>query len=137
MVSYDTKTVKEAMRQESEGGRVVSDDIRNQLIFLAGSRKTRSSIFTRARPTEWAPLEVRRPGSGETFTPDGAWTFIVELLRASAEIETIVLEKPPGRTGYVLICDGWQAEKIYIKLELGSGCVYGRSFHLSNRRGPL
>jgi hypothetical protein len=113
---------------------VVSNDIRNQLILLAGSKKTRSALFTAARPTVWGPLEVRRPDTGEAFTPDGAWTFIVELLKAGTEVETMVLDKPPGKTGYVIKCDGWDGEKIYIKLQLGSGCVYGRSFHVSRTK---
>jgi hypothetical protein len=105
---------------------VVSNDIRNQLILLAGSSKTRSSLVTRARPTGWGP-----PDTGEAFTPVGAWLFVIELLKAGTEVETMILDKPPGKTGYVMKCPGWAGEIIYIKLQLGSGLVYGRSFHVS------
>ena len=46
----------------------------------------------------------------------------------------MVLDKPPGRTGYVIKTAGWGEEQIYIKLELGSGKVIGRSFHLSKHK---
>lgn len=111
----------------------VSDDIRYQLVLLAGSRRTRTSIFSAARPTHWEPASVRRPDTGEAFTPDGAWTFVADLLERGIAVDTIVLDKPPGRTGYVVLCDGWVGEKIYIKLELCSGIVVGRSFHVSTR----
>ena len=113
----------------------VSNDIRRQLLLLAESRRTRTSIFTAARPTHWAPTAVRRPGTGEPFTPDGAWTFVVDLLKGGHPIEAIILDKPPGRTGYVLIGDGHGEEEIYIKLELCSGVVVGRSFHVSIKGG--
>lgn len=111
----------------------VSNDIRWQLIALARSRRTRTSLFTAARPTHWAPFEVRRPDCGEAFTPDGAWAFIVELLEGGCALEEVELEQPRGRKGYVILVEGWEGEQIYIKLQLGSGQVIGRSFHLSKR----
>jgi len=111
----------------------VSDDTRKLLASLASSERTRTTLFTAARPTHWAPLEVTNPKTGVVFTPVGAWEFIVELLREGFPIETIVLDKPPGRTGYVLKVDGSSGCKIYIKLQLGSGIIYGRSFHISDK----
>jgi hypothetical protein len=125
--------VKEQAHDTERDCVVVSNDIRKQLILLAGSRRTRTSLFSPARPTHWEPANVRRPDTGEAFTPDGAWTFVADLLAQGADIETIVLDKPPGRTGYVVLCDGWVGQKIYIKLELGSGMVVGRSFHVSTK----
>lgn len=112
---------------------MVSDDIYRQLAKLGKSLRTRTNQFDPARPTRWAPYEVLTPDAGEPFTNDGAWAFIVSLLEAREPIETIVLDKPPGKTGYVIIVDGWSGSKIYIKLQLGSGIVIGRSFHNSNR----
>ena len=111
----------------------VSNDVRWQLIGLARSRRSRTSLFSPTRPTHWAPLEVRRPDTGEAFTPDGVWVFIVELLEGGCELDQIVLEQPPGKKAYVILANGWDDEKIYIKLQLGSGQVIGRSFHLSVR----
>ena len=111
----------------------ISNDIRRQLILLAGSRLTRTSVFPPAHPTHREPTDLRRPDTGEAFTPDGAWTFVADLLVQGVAVETIMLDKPPGRTGYVVLCDGWAGQKIYIKLELGSGMVIGRSFHASTR----
>ena len=110
----------------------VSNDIRSELARLARSKRTRSSQFTHARPTHWEPANVPRPDSGEAFTPEGAWAFVADLLESKAEVETMILKKPPGKTGYVMLVDGWQGEKIYIKLQLVSGLVIGRSFHRSN-----
>jgi hypothetical protein len=125
--------VKEHANDTERSCVAVSNGIRRQLVLLAGSRRTRTSVFSAARPTHWEPASVRRPDSGEAFTPDGAWTFVAELLERGVDVEAIVLEKPPGRTGYVVTCDGWAGEEIYIKLELCSGMVVGRSFHVSTR----
>jgi hypothetical protein len=54
--------------------------------------------------------------------------------RGGAEIETIELDHPPGRTGYVIKTAGSGGVQIYIKLELGSGKVIGRSFHPSKHK---
>ena len=111
----------------------VSNDVILQIIGLARSARTRTSTFSKVRPTHWAPTECRCPVQGEPFTPDGAWQFVVQQLEEGCAIEEIVLEKPPGKKGYVLIVKGWGGEEIYIKLQLGSGMVIGRSFHLSRR----
>jgi len=56
----------------------------------------------------------------------------VELIEAGHPIKTIILDKPPGKIGYVLITEGAPGRPdIYIKLQIGSGRVYGRSFHPS------
>ena len=110
---------------------MVSNDIRWQHVALSKSRKSRTSVFTPARPTHWAPFEVLRPDSGEPFTPDGAWRFIVELLEGGVDIDVIELDTPPARKGYVIMAEGFEGEKIYIKLQLGGGQVIGRSFHHS------
>ena len=133
VVSYDPFSVKIRAALADRHYVTVSNDIRWQLIALARSRRTRSSQFSPSRPTHWAPYEVRRPDSGEAFTADGAWNFIVELLEGGCDIEEIVLAQPPGRRAYVILVDGWAGDKIYIKLQLGGGVIIGRSFHMSKR----
>jgi hypothetical protein len=70
------------------------------------------------------------------FTEWRAWEFVVELLESGCPIEEIPLRNPPGKKGYVLkhsmpeVC-----ETLYVKLQLGSGCVIARSFHYSIRSG--
>ena len=91
-------------------------------------------MFSAARPTHWNPTNVLHPQTGDPFTPDGAWEFVRQLLVGGADVETIVLDKPPGRTGYIIKTAGRGDEEIYIKLELGSGKVIGRSFHPSERK---
>ena len=88
-------------------------------------------------PTDWAPQHVRNPASNssEPFTQDGAWEFVADLLEVGHEVEVIELRVPPGKKGYVLIAEGIAPEKIYIKLQPGSGVVIGRSFHISISKG--
>jgi hypothetical protein len=108
----------------------VSEAVRRDLALLSARKSARVYAWTRDRPTDWRPTTVRDPASGELFTQEGAWMYIVELLENNHVIETIVLAKPPDKTGYVLHVDvGGSASRIYIKLELGCGKVYGRSFH--------
>lgn len=110
---------------------MVSNDVRNDLVRLSRSRKTRIHRFSEKRPTHWAPYALRDPGSGDTFTADSAWEYVADLIEGGVEIETIELDVPPGKTGYVIKVDGLENERIYIKLQLGSGIVIGRSFHAS------
>ncbi len=112
----------------------ITDAVRSQLEKLCRGRRTRMHEFSPTMPTRWSPQHVRRPGSGEAFSDESAWTLIADLLRAGHEIEVIILDKPPGKTGYVLKCDGYEGEKIYMKIMMGSGKVIGRSFHVSKRR---
>jgi len=81
---------------------------------------------------------VENPRSGLPFTPNGAWHFIEEKLEDECPIEEIELKVPPGSKGYVLLVSGGNNKPdIYIKLQLGSDRVIGRSFHYSKYRGPL
>lgn len=111
--------------------------LRKELARLCVSRRTRKSSFSPTMPTDWGPHHVRHPETGETFTDDGAWQFIAELLNRGHPVEVITLRKPPGKKGYVLICKGVEPESIYIKLQLVSGYVIGRSFHVSVKGGSL
>ncbi|MCY4357664.1 MAG: hypothetical protein OXD01_09125 [Gammaproteobacteria bacterium] len=49
-------------------------------------------------------------------------------------IQKVELHKPKGAIGYVMkiSLEPGQA-KLYVKLQLGSGKIIGRSFHYSNR----
>jgi hypothetical protein len=67
----------------------------------------------------------------EPFTQDGAWNFIIELLESGHPMAQKALKVPAGKSGYVLIVASGEPEPIYIKLEIGSGVVIGRSFHYS------
>lgn len=110
---------------------LVSNDIRKELIKLSSARGTRSSKFRPTLPTDWAPQHVLNPETNQPFTPDGAWDFIVKKLSQGHEIDTVTLDVPIGKIGYVLKIDGAHNEKIYVKLQIGSGKVVGRSFHIS------
>lgn len=114
----------------------ISESIRHQLITLARRKNARVVDWSRERPTDWRPQSVRNPGGivDTHFTDAAAWDLIVSQLSADCEVEPIILEKPPGATGYVMLIELDPDEKpIYIKLQLGSGKIIGRSFHYSQK----
>lgn len=107
--------------------------IRGELVRLCASRRTRRTEFTRERPTNWRPQQVVDPETEQPFTDEGAWAYIAAILEQGHEIEQIFLKKPLGKSGYVLkIMDKKSGKTIYVKLQIGSGFVYGRSFHYSD-----
>lgn len=68
----------------------------------------------------------------QVFTEPGAWEFIAEQLEAGRPMLEIKLDTPAGKTGYVVMASGGEKRPdIYVKLQLGSGKVIGRSFHYS------
>ena len=114
----------------------LSDSIRRQLVVLARRRRARTTEFTRDRPTDWRPGQVRNPaGVLDThFTDAAAWELIASKLEDGHPVETVKLEKPPGATGYVMEIDIEPGRPpLYVKLQLGSGKIIGRSFHYSER----
>lgn len=113
---------------------VESDDTRERLVMLCGSARKRTSVFTRKRPNKWSPTSLCGPGSIEPFTEAGAWDFIVCCLQDGIHIEAIPLDKPPGKIGHVMLIPGNHGEYIYIKLEIVGEMVFGRSFHVSDKR---
>jgi hypothetical protein len=86
-------------------------------------------MFTRGRPCEWQPFKTLIPGGPDVFTDDGSWEFVADLLDAGHPLQEIELKKPPGKRGYVMQVEVKGRRPIYIKLQLGSGQVFGRSFH--------
>jgi hypothetical protein len=59
---------------------------------------------------------------------------VAELLEQGHPIEEVALTDPPGERAYVLNADlGPQQPKLYVKIQVKGGCVFGRSFHYSYR----
>ena len=116
---------------------LLSDDDprRIEISRLAKNRRRRAAKSTPARPSRWHPLDVRNPDDGNnTFTDDGAWDLIACKIKGGHPVEIIELEKPKGRTGYVMkIPLESSAPPLYVKLELHRGWILGRSFHYSDR----
>lgn len=106
------------------------DRIRRELAVLCRRKSARTSDWSAQRPTEWRPNTVIDPTSDSPFTNVGAWEFVASQLENGVELELVQLEKPPGSSGYVFkILLG--NRQLYVKLQLGSGKVFGRSFHYS------
>ena len=106
---------------------------RRLLARLSGRRATRViGAWKKGTPSRWHPGQVIDPTCGMPYTDDGAWKLIADLLLAGHPIDEVILEKPPGRKAYVLLVELDPNEPLlYIKLQLGSGVVIGRSFHYS------
>lgn len=113
----------------------IDSETRDRLALRARRRATRSSKFSRERPTDWRPTEVRNPRGvlDEFFTNDTAWDFIASRLEDGQDVEVIDLNSPPGAVGYVMRVEiEPNLPKLYIKLQLGAAMVFGRSFHYSD-----
>ena len=113
---------------------MIDDGTRHHLVTLARRKSARVTAFTYAQPTDWRPGQVRNPdGLLDTqFTDASAWELIASKIESGYPLETIQLEKPPGATGYVMRIDLEPSQpQLYVKLQLGSGKIIGRSFHYS------
>ena len=107
---------------------------RRQLLVLARRKGARTTSFRPGRPTNWRPHSVRNPNGAfeERFTDFTAWEFIASRLEAGEAVKEVVLQKPKGKKGYVMKIDlGVGLRTLYVKLQLGSGIIIGRSFHYS------
>lgn len=94
------------------------------------------TAFSRERPTDWRPGQVRNPnGRLDThFTDAAAWELIATLIDRGHPIEMVALNKPKGAKGYVMKVNLEPGQpQLYIKLQLGSGKIIGRSFHYSEQ----
>lgn len=68
----------------------------------------------------------------EYFTEAAAWELIAAKLDEGHPVEVVSLRKPAGRRGYVMkISLSGDDRPVYVKLQLQSGKVIGRSFHYS------
>ena len=79
---------------------------------------------------------MRRPEGGffPYFTEAAAWELIADMLERGHNVEEIELRKPPGAKGYVMKIElAPDSPMLYVKLQLRSGQIVGRSFHYSER----
>jgi hypothetical protein len=107
-----------------------SESTRGQMATLACRKRSRVLGW----PRHWSPTNVRDPNGehGAPFTEARAWEFTAELIESGHPIIEITLKHPAGKTGYVMLVSLPNDRPLYIKLELGSGVLIGRSFHYSN-----
>lgn len=114
---------------ESDNGETDPEDHRLQLASLARQKKRRALGF----PRDWNPGAVINPASGLPYTESGAWQLIAEILESGHPVETVVMNNPRGKTGYVLIYElSEDTPPLYIKIHFGSSGIVGRSFHHSH-----
>lgn len=105
--------------------------IRKQLVALLKQHK-RVATWSEESPIDWRPTQVTHPVSEMPFTPNGAWQFIEEKLEQGEPLAEVILDSPQGKKAYVMKIDlGTNQPKLYVKLQLGSMEVIGRSFHYS------
>ncbi len=115
--------------------RELSDATRHELAVLARRSYARIVEFTSERPGRWHPEQVANPESlGMPFTGPAAWDLIASRLEGGHPVEVIELDKPSNATGYVMKIDVEPGQpQLYVKLQMGSGKIFGRSFHYSDR----
>ncbi len=111
------------------------ESVRRQLVVLARRKRCRDVAFRPDRPTEWRPQTVRNPFAelDDYFTWAAAREFIASKLDSGHEVKSIELQNPGRATGYVLHIELESGRRpLYVKLQLGSGKIIGRSFHDSS-----
>lgn len=115
--------------------RELSDSTRHELAVLARRSYARITQFSENRPIRWQPEQVANPQSlGMPFSSAAAWDLIASSLEGGHPVEVIELNKPPGATGYVMKIEIEPNQpQLYVKLEMGAGKIFGRSFHYSER----
>lgn len=119
-------------RGDSRAG--IDEETRRQLVHLARRPSARRSAFSLNQPTEWCPNQVLNPDGvfDSCFTSLTAWEFIATRLEEGEEVEVIELRHPKGAKGYVLRIDlGPKFPRLYVKLQMRGGVIFGRSFHYS------
>lgn len=108
------------------------DVVRGELVRLCRHRKTRKVVFTKEAPSDWRPTSVAHPEFGQYFTDAGAWEYVADLLEKGHAIKEITLSNPVGELAYEMNVDlGPNQANLYIKIQIKSGFVFGRSFHYS------
>ncbi len=97
---------------------------------MARRRSTRALGW----PRDWNPGGVCDPRQDQTvFTEAGAWEFIADLLDDGCEVETKLLDSPPGGKGYVILTSGGAGKPdVYIKFQVIGNRIFGRSFHYTH-----
>jgi hypothetical protein len=108
--------------------------VRSELSRLAKRKQDRITEWSRQMPTEWTPGKVVNPEVDMPFTEAGAWHFVAHLLDTGHPIQEVSLRQSHSEVAFVMLVDLKPgAPKLYIKLQLKSGKVCGRSFHYSDR----
>ena len=116
---------------------VLDDTTRYQLVILARRSRSRVTTFRSDRPNDWRPGQVRNPNGvlDSHFTDASAWKYIAARLQSGHPVEVMRLDKPLGAKGYVMKIDiEPEMPQLYVKLQMGSGKIIGRSFHYSDRK---
>jgi hypothetical protein len=72
------------------------------------------------------------PRTGEPFTDDSAWNYVADLLDQGTELSVVKLHHPLGKNdrGFVMT-KPLGAKDLYVKFQMGSCKIIGRSFHYS------
>ena len=108
------------------------DEIRRELARLAKRKECRVYVWSKERPTEWNPGQVLNPETGIPFSIEAAWQFVADQLDAGHELLEVDMKKPPNEKGYVMEIDlSSGSPRLYVKLQINRGKIFGRSFHYS------
>jgi hypothetical protein len=111
------------------------DCLRATLAQMARRRDLRINEWSERCPSEWMPTQVLNPETDMPYSDSSAWLLIAELLESdNCPFREVSLRKPPGALGYeALIPSHKNTPPLYIKIQLMSGRILGRSFHYSTK----
>jgi hypothetical protein len=85
-------------------------------------------------PCEWNPSEVINPENDMPFTEAGAWEYVACLAEKGQHFTEVELRKPKGDIAFETeIVPRENLPRLYIKVQLKCGKVWGRSFHNSTQ----
>ena len=110
----------------------IPGEVRRQLALLC--RRGPCRFVARNYPCDWHPTTVENLTSGMPYTDQTAFEAVADALdNPGIEVNAVTLRIPEGKTGYeFLIPQGQGCAPVYVKLQLGAGCVLARSFHYSD-----
>lgn len=107
--------------------------LRNQMAELARIPRCREVPFHRCMHSHFAPAVIENPKTGMPFTESSAWELIANLLESEHPFNEMVLDEPRGVGALktlVDLGDGFNRQRVYIKIHLYKGKICCRSFHL-------
>jgi len=108
---------------------------RKEIALLARRKYARFVPRTREMPCDWRPTAVINPETGMPFTDASAWNLIADLAESGHPVKEKILDQPKGEKAFEMeIGLSGNASKIYIKVQVKGGKIFGRSFHCSYRK---
>lgn len=108
---------------------------RTQLASMCLQKGKRINGANLQAPSRWWPHRVKHPETFRECTEEQAWEIVSDALVSEVAVSIQPYEKLNGIDAYVMLVDGCDGQKIYIKIAYLAHAdkVLGGSFHISER----